>query len=223
VLDIPSFEGNRPITELDHYPLPFADDASAVKARLAARGKKVLQYQGLTYCEYEGLGLYSDDACQVQNEKHNASSRPKHSNNPANARQVYGRILIDTYGYQKHHQALKRTSGKDHDSKKRKARGPPPPPTNQNIDLTSLTHMMPIFNNVTAPGTTTTTTNTQVQDSKKDDFYIKRLSEEEQKKNREEMLARPDDLIFLSPMLTGYALKNKLWCKSLGRSAQQYR
>jgi len=47
----------------------------------------------------------------------------------------------------------------------------------------------------------------------KDDFYIKRLTEDEQKKNRDEMLARKGDLIFLSPMLMGYALKNKLWRK----------
>ena len=46
-----------------------------------------------------------------------------------------------------------------------------------------------------------------------DDLYIKRLNEEDQKKNKDEMLARPDDLIFLSPMLVGFALKNKLWCK----------
>lgn len=52
-------------------------------------------------------------------------------------------------------------------------------------------------------------------ESKKDEFYIKRLTEEEQKKNRDEMLARPDELHFLSPMLEGYALKNKTWCKRL--------
>jgi hypothetical protein len=45
----------------------------------------------------------------------------------------------------------------------------------------------------------------------KEDTYIKRLTEEEQKKNRDELLARKDDLIFISPMLMGYALKNKLW------------
>jgi hypothetical protein len=59
----------------------------------------------------------------------------------------------------------------------------------------------------------TTTPTVTVLDGKKDDFYIKRLSDEEQKKNRDDMLARPDDLIFMSPMLTGYALKNKIWRK----------
>jgi hypothetical protein len=48
----------------------------------------------------------------------------------------------------------------------------------------------------------------------KDDSYIKRLTEAEQKKNRDDLLSRKEDLIFLSPMLMGYALKNKLWRKS---------
>lgn len=51
-------------------------------------------------------------------------------------------------------------------------------------------------------------------DLQKDEFYIKRLSDEEQRTNREEMLAKPDELCYLSPMLEGYALKNKTWCKS---------
>jgi hypothetical protein len=47
----------------------------------------------------------------------------------------------------------------------------------------------------------------------KDNSYIKRLTDDEQRKNRDDLLARKDDLVFLSPMLMGYALKNKLWRK----------
>lgn len=39
----------------------------------------------------------------------------------------------------------------------------------------------------------------------------KRLSEKEQARNREEMLKNEDDLGFMSGMVGGYALKNKLW------------
>jgi len=46
-------------------------------------------------------------------------------------------------------------------------------------------------------------------------LYIKRLSEEEQKMNKKAMLGREHDLVFLSPLLPGYALKNKLWCEYL--------
>lgn len=52
-----SWRGNTPIIEQDFYPLDFHEDPSAVKKRLAARGKLALDYQGLTYCEYTGLGI----------------------------------------------------------------------------------------------------------------------------------------------------------------------
>lgn len=41
----------------------------------------------------------------------------------------------------------------------------------------------------------------------------KRLGEEEQQKNKDAMLAKPEDLMFMSPLLEGYALKNKIWGK----------
>lgn len=41
----------------------------------------------------------------------------------------------------------------------------------------------------------------------------KRLDEQEQQKNKEAMLAKEDDLVFMSPLIDGYALKNKLWRK----------
>jgi len=41
----------------------------------------------------------------------------------------------------------------------------------------------------------------------------KRLDGHEQQKNKEAMLAKEDDLVFMSPLIDGYALKNKLWCR----------
>jgi hypothetical protein len=67
-LEIPAFKGNLPITVLPYYPLSFHEDQEGVKMRLTARGKKVLDYQQLTYCEYSGLGIFKDE-CTV--EKHN--------------------------------------------------------------------------------------------------------------------------------------------------------
>ena len=46
-----------------------------------------------------------------------------------------------------------------------------------------------------------------------DSMYVKRLTEEKQEDNKREMLAREKDLIFVSPILKGFALKNKLWCE----------
>ncbi len=49
--------------------------------------------------------------------------------------------------------------------------------------------------------------------------YVQTIPKEQQQKNIEEMLEpRKDDLVYVSPFLEGFALKNKLWCKfSLGR------
>jgi hypothetical protein len=42
----------------------------------------------------------------------------------------------------------------------------------------------------------------------------RRLTEEGQQKNKEQMLAKADEIMFISPLLEGYALKNKLWGES---------
>lgn len=49
--------------------------------------------------------------------------------------------------------------------------------------------------------------------SDQDGSYIKRLNEKEQQENRSQMLKREDDLIYVSPMVQGFDLKNKLWRK----------
>jgi hypothetical protein len=188
-LDIKQFEGNRPIIELDHYPLSSHPDPVSVRKSLAARGERVLEYQGLSYCEYAGLGIFEDDTgC----EKHN----------------VTGRILIDIFGYKKHHLSLSRNSGKDAKAKKNK-KVKKPLPAQAELDAVMLANMG-------LPPPPPPAQSSDVKVIEKDDFYIKRLTGEEQKKNRDEMMSkeRKGDLIFLSPMLMGFALKNKLWCKS---------
>jgi hypothetical protein len=68
MLEVPSFAGNLPIAKLPNYPLSFHEDRASVEARLTARGKKVLNYQDLVYCEYSGIGIFKD-GCEVK--KHN--------------------------------------------------------------------------------------------------------------------------------------------------------
>lgn len=60
-VDIPKFDGNLPIINLTNYPLEFHPDRDRVKVRLTERGKKVLEYQELKYCEYEGLAIFKQD------------------------------------------------------------------------------------------------------------------------------------------------------------------
>jgi hypothetical protein len=43
--------------------------------------------------------------------------------------------------------------------------------------------------------------------------YVQTLPKEKQAENKLEMIGREDDLVYVSPLLEGFALKNKLWCK----------
>lgn len=68
-LKIPALEGNKPINELPHIPLEFCKDLGEVKTRLAARGRLVLNYQGLVYRSYTGIGFHEIE--EGLTEKHN--------------------------------------------------------------------------------------------------------------------------------------------------------
>ncbi|KAF2670112.1 P-loop containing nucleoside triphosphate hydrolase protein [Microthyrium microscopicum] len=171
------WEGNKPIKEVSIFPLEFHPDADAVRSRMIARGKKVLDFQGLSYSTYTGVAFWVGPKCT---EKHN----------------VDGRILIDTYGYQKHHQTSDRKGGKDEDMARNKI---------QPLRRRARAHHRPqdsqteseIDGALNPPQT----------------FYITRLTEDDIAANKETMLEREPELIFLSPMLKGYALQNKLWLK----------
>jgi hypothetical protein len=110
---------------------------------------------------------------------------------------VSGRILIDYFGYHKHHEGLVR----------KEIGGPPPPPPPPFSSRPRLPRAPSQHIEYNEDGT--------VREKKNEGpAYVKRLSEEKQKQNVEEMLRRVDDLIFVSPMLEGFSLKGKLWCKS---------
>lgn len=67
-VSIPPFQGNRPVATLSNYPLEFHASRAELKARVIERAKKVLQYQGLEYREYKGLGVMTKSCIM---EKHN--------------------------------------------------------------------------------------------------------------------------------------------------------
>jgi len=69
-LHISSFKGNLPVTALSNYPLNFHEGKEDVRARLTERAKKVLEYQDLKYCEYEGVALMNKSGSV---KKHNVS------------------------------------------------------------------------------------------------------------------------------------------------------
>lgn len=190
-LEIEHFEGNRPIKELAHYPLEFHPDAADVRRRLIARGRKVLDFQGLAYRTYTGVGIHTVPGDPKKSERHN----------------VDGRILIDVLGYSKHHLAQGVREGKDPVSKKDIVKGTGRDDAYRSALLVAAQRQAVASgiannnaNNANAPATTTT--------------QRKRLTEEEQRRNTEVMLRNEAELVFMSPMLEGYALKNKLWRKS---------
>ena len=67
-LDILQFEGNRPVSELRHYPLEFHSDPAGMREKMRKRGTMVLDYQGLHYALYNGIAIHQE-AAKVQ--KHN--------------------------------------------------------------------------------------------------------------------------------------------------------
>lgn len=81
--------------------------------------------------------------------------------------QVTGRVLIDYYGYQKHHEGLERQGTNEVDGEKSESKA----------------------------------------------LYATSLPKVKQEANIKEMLSRGSDMIFVSPMLKGFSLKSKLWCK----------
>ncbi len=59
-LDMPQFAGNKPITDLPYFPLEFHENPQAVRDKMASRGCKVLDYQGLVYCTYDGIAVHRE-------------------------------------------------------------------------------------------------------------------------------------------------------------------
>ena len=170
-LPIPKFAGNKPIHELRHYPFEFHPERDAIMKRLIARGRKVLDLQGLQYRCYNGIALLDGDKQCV--EKHN----------------VEGRVLIDVVGYNKYHLALGKRENKDPETERNQVRRTRRRRHNDDDD------------DVDNGEEKTEATKGQKR----------RLTEKEQLNNTKEMMQREEDLGFMSDMIGGYALKNKIW------------
>ncbi|GJC92634.1 ATPase [Colletotrichum higginsianum] len=165
-LRIPRFAGNKPIRELDHYPLQFHENKREILQRTLDRGRRVLDLQGLTYCTYNGIAVGKKGKYNVE-----------------------GRILVDVVGFNKY----ERTQGK---------REQDDAATRRNRVSQSQTHHQQDENDEGADESKPEKTGADIS---------KHLGVHEQRKNKEEMLAREGDLMFMSPLIEGFALKNKVW------------
>ncbi|KAI8667731.1 AAA domain-containing protein [Fusarium keratoplasticum] len=153
-LVIPGFTGNKPIRELGCYPFEFHNDKDSITERLTARGRKVLDLQGVAYRTYNGIAIYEDERGRLR-------------------QHVNGRILIDAWGYHKYH--LNMGQREKNDPAKEWTRDRP-------------------------------------EDSNSNDQQ-QRLSDEDQVINENEMLQKPDELVFMNEIISGFSLKMKLWCQ----------
>ncbi len=184
-LCIPPFGGNRPITELPVYPLEYFTGKDDVVLKLTARGKKVLDYQGLTYVNYRGIALHTEGK-DIQ--KHNVDSR----------------VLIDVIGYKRHHLAKGAREENDPNMKKNQIVAGDPSTYDDDDTATKASQLR----------TTGGTTNPSNPVQEKGGSSLKRLGDAAQERNRTTMLAREAEqphLMYMFPIIEGYALKNKLW------------
>ncbi|KAH7029193.1 aaa family ATPase [Microdochium trichocladiopsis] len=191
-LKIDRFAGNKPITELDHYPLEFHADPEGIKKRMEARGRLVLDYQGLTYCNYEGLAIFIEDK---KVERHN----------------VEGRILVDVVGFNKHHLAKGSREGEQTETEKNTVIGTGRRNRKRRVHGSFAPNMVPLeceeadeYGALDGPSTGETA-------SKPSEKEVVHLSREDQERNKAAMLAEPENLMYMSPLLQGFALKNKEW------------
>ncbi|EPE07210.1 aaa family ATPase [Ophiostoma piceae UAMH 11346] len=219
-LKIEQFDGNRPIVDFEHCPtqsLPAAEQAE-LKKRLAARGRLMLDYQGLAYRHYTGVGRTMNAMGKV--EKHNVDCR----------------VLIDVVGFNKHHLAQGVREGKSAKEIKKvvpgtgrqmdkeralqeaKARtdtallesGGRPLPDATLEDLQNG-HAMHPRNHSRKKTAAHMHAPASAAKAKADAGQLLRLNEQEQAHNTSVMLGLGEDLMFMTPMVEGYALKNKEW------------
>ncbi|RSM04020.1 hypothetical protein CDV31_010210 [Fusarium ambrosium] len=148
-LIIPGFNGKKPIRELACYPVEFCKDQDSITERLTARGRKVLDLQGLTHHTYNGIAINETE--------------------PAPLKQIVNsRIIIDVWGYHKYH-----------------------PHLHGHQENLEWTRDRPEGNN----------SNGQRQ----------RLSAEDQVSNKNDMLQRPDELVFMNETIRGFSLRDRSW------------
>lgn len=188
-LKIPGFKGNKPIRQLSHYPVDFSSDKPAIYSRLLARGKSVLDLQGLKYHCYNSVALYMD-------------GEEIHKQN------VEGRILVDTTGYHKY----KENDVRRGDKKKSKRREDEEGEDDDwalggwDDDSDSESESEDEYDSDSD------------SDNDDDDNPVARsralrkpLSERQCQRNKREMLKREEDLVFIYGLIGGYSLKSKLW------------
>jgi len=136
------------------------------------------------------------------------------------ASQVDSRILIDVVGHNKHHLQLGSRETQDPETARNAVAG-----TGRAKDGMDSAYMMigraAARNRAAAITTATNISRVQARlifpkvenepPKGAKATGVTRLTEADQKRNKDVMLKNPDELMFMSPLVQGYAMKNKLW------------
>ncbi|ODA77245.1 hypothetical protein RJ55_06872 [Drechmeria coniospora] len=178
-LVIDEYEGNKPIKELQHHPISFHPSGDDVTERLIQRGKKVLDLQGLRYCSYNGIAIQSA-----------GKEVSKHL--------VQGRILIDVFGYNKHHLAQGRRERKE-----ARASWCDEYLFGSYSDSDSVSSLSSFSSLCNLDGSSERRLAGRLDVNRPSEFQIA--------KSKKEIMQREEDLQFMSGTIGGFALKNKLW------------
>lgn len=130
--------------------------------------------------------------------------------------QVEGRILIDVVGYNKHHLAKGAREDDQPETQANTVEGTGRVPYRYHMKG-SMGRLEPLVehsseeddddDNLDGP-------NGKVATKKTSEHEVIRLDPKDQERNKATMLAQPDNLMYMSPLLQGFALKNKEWRKS---------
>ncbi|KAK3372966.1 P-loop containing nucleoside triphosphate hydrolase protein [Lasiosphaeria ovina] len=181
-IKLPEFSGNKLITQLPAYPLEFHEGADEVKARLTARGRKVLDYQGLAYVNYTGIAMHQDGKDM---QKHN----------------VDGRVLIDVVGFNKHHLALGSREGGDPETQKQQL--PVLGDGDHDSDDEDEDH--------TARNLATDAASGGTSAKKSMTKRIGQAAQRRNRETLLACEAKEPHFMYMLPLIEGYALINKLW------------
>lgn len=196
-LEIPEFGGNLPIAKMSAYPLEFYEGGEGEGGKANEEGKgekgkrareeviKRCTERGRRVLGLQGLGYKEYNGVVLFQEGKNVQ---RHN--------VDGRVLVDVVGYNKHHLAQGVREGSDPVSRM----------------------AMVVVGGEESVGAAATGTGGTVNPSKPaaegKNSGMKRLSVEAQERNAQRMLKLEEGephLMYMLPLIEGYALKNKLW------------
>ena len=128
--------------------------------------------------------------------------------------QVEGRILIDVVGYNKHHLAKGSREDEQPETQANTVEGTGRLRRRYRTKGSMARLQPPLEDRSDDDDDNVDGSNDKTATKKTSEHEVICLDPEDQERNKTTMLAQPENLIYMSPLLQGFALKNKEWCKA---------